>query len=115
MKYTCQLPIKPQKFRESLAEQILNGEKTCTWRLFDDKDLSEGDVVYFVVWETDKKFEKVKLVDIKEKTFSELIDADREGHEKFSSEEVMYKTYSKYYNREVNKNTKFKIIKFKLI
>ncbi len=106
--------MKTLKFRESLSKLILQGGKNTTWRLFDDKNLSTGDVVSFLVWETKEEFAKAKLVDVKETIFGELTDEDWDGHEKFSSDEEMHRTYSKYYHRQVGKNSPVKIIKFEL-
>jgi hypothetical protein len=44
----------------------------------------------------------------------ELSEADKEGHETFASNEEMYKTYSRYYQRTVTPETSVKIIRFKL-
>jgi len=107
--------MKILKFREALSRLILKGEKYTTWRLFDDKDLSRGDVVAFLVWETNKEFAKAKLVEVRETRFGELTNEDWDGHEKFLSNEEMYKTYSKYYNHKVSKNSPVKIIKFELV
>tara|TARA_Y100000034_G_C6664819_1_gene291594 strand:+ start:163 stop:486 length:324 start_codon:yes stop_codon:yes gene_type:complete len=107
--------MKTLKFREKLSEKILSGEKTSTWRLFDDKNLQQDEIVSFLVWETKEEFAKAKLVDVKETNLGELTEEDWEGHEKFNSEEQMYQTYSKYYLQEVTKDTIVKIIKFKLI
>ncbi|MBU4480120.1 ASCH domain-containing protein [Patescibacteria group bacterium] len=107
--------MKTLKFRENLSKLILKGDKDTTWRLFDDKDLTEGDEVSFVVKETLKEFAKAKIIGMRETTFGELTEEDWDGHEKFESEEEMYKIYSGYYNKEVNKNSLVKIIKFKLI
>lgn len=107
--------MKTLKFRKSLSELILQRKKDATWRLFDDKNLSVGDVVSFLVWETKEEFAKAKLVKVKETALGELADEDWDGHEKFSSDEEMYKTYSKYYNRQVDKNSLIKIIKFELL
>ena len=90
--------MKHLKFRTHLSKLILKGEKDVTWRLFDDKDISKGDIVAFLIWDTEEKFAEAEIIDVKEKRFSELKEEDLEGHEKFSSEEEMYKTYSKYYN-----------------
>lgn len=106
--------MKTLKFRESLSKLILQEEKNTTWRLFDDKNLSIGDVVSFLVWETKEEFAKAKLIEVKETTFGELTDEDWDGHEKFSSDKEMYETYSKYYNRQVDKDSPVKIIKFGL-
>ncbi|MFW6286118.1 MAG: ASCH domain-containing protein [Nanoarchaeota archaeon] len=104
--------MKTLKFRKTLSKLILSGEKNTTWRLFDDKNLSVGDNVSFLVWETLEEFAKVKITFVKETTFGELSDEDWDGHEKFLSDEEMYNTYSKYYNRQVTKDSPVKIIKF---
>ncbi len=107
--------MKTLKFREVLSKLILSGEKNTTWRLFDDKNLSAGDVVSFLVWENKKEFAKAKIIEVKETTLGKLTDKDWDGHEKFSSNEEMYKTYSKYYTQDVDENTILKVIKFELL
>ena len=107
--------MKEVKFRKKLAEQIIRGEKNITWRLFDDKNLSKGDIVKLIIWETRGKFGEAKLTSVKEKTFKELTKEDKKDHEKFSSDKEMYATYSKYYQKEITPNTKLKVIKFKLL
>ncbi len=107
--------MKNIKFKKILSELILSWDKYTTWRLFDDKTLLKGDIVSFLVSETKQEFAKAKLVDVKETTFEKLTDEDWDGHEKFSSDEEMYKTYSKYYNCRVDKDSLVKIIKFELL
>lgn len=103
------------KFREKLSKLILNGEKSATWRLFDDKDISEGDELSLVVWETGEEFVKAKVVFVKENKFKDLNEEDWEGHERYDSDEEMYKEFSLYYKQAVDENTVVKIIKFKII
>jgi len=107
--------MKTLKLRKFLSKLILQGKKNTTWRLFDDKNLSEGDVVSFLIWGIKKEFAKAKLTNVKETTLGRLTDEDWNGHEKFSSDEEMYKTYHGYYNRRVDKNSPVKIIKFELL
>lgn len=107
--------MKSLKFRKYLSELILKGEKTTTWRIFDDKDIQVDDELSCLVWETKEEFAKAKVVFVREVPFKDLTQEDLEGHEKFSSDKEMYETYSKYYNQEVTENTIVKIIKFKLI
>lgn len=107
--------MKKIKFKKVLSELILSWEKYTTWRLFDDKNLSKGDVVSFLISETKQEFAKAKLLDVKETTFEKLTDEDWEWHEKFSSDEEMYETYSKYYKCRVDKDTFVEIIKFELL
>ena len=107
--------MKTLKFRKELSELILKKEKTTTWRIFDDKDIKQGDIMQFLVWETKEVFADAKIINVIEKKFKDLDEQDLEGHEKFESKEQMYKTYSTYYNKIVDENTLVKIIKFELI
>ncbi len=107
--------IKTLKFRKILSELILRNEKNTTWRIFDDKDIKEGDIIQFLVWETKETFAKAKIINVIEKKFKDLDEKDMEGHEKFETKEEMYETYSKYYNKIIDENTLVKIIKFELI
>ena len=107
--------MKTLKFRKELSELLLKNEKTKTWRLFDDKDIRQGDIMKFLIWENKEVFANAKILDVVEKKIKELNEQDWDGHEKFETMEEMYTTYSKYYNKEVNENTVVKIIKFELI
>jgi hypothetical protein len=102
------------KFRDNLSKLILAGEKDTTWRIFDDKDLSEGDEVDLMNWDTREIFAKATLIEVREKKMSELEAADFDGHEKFASEEEMYTTYKTYYGDKVGPDTIVKIIRFQL-
>ena len=105
---------KTLKFRDNLTKLVLAGEKNLTWRLFDDKDLAEGDEVDLINWKTKEKFGEAKLVKVWEKKMGELQESDFDGHEKFSSNEEMYKTYRLYYGDKVGPDTIVKIIRFQL-
>lgn len=107
--------MKTLKFRKELSELILKKEKTTTWRIFDDKDIKKGDVMQFLVWETKEVFANARIINVIEKKFKDLNEQDLDGHEKFTSKEEMYATYSTYYNETVDENTLVKIIKFELI
>lgn len=107
--------MKTLKFRKNLSELILKNEKTTTWRIFDDKDIKKGDIIKFLIWETKEEFANAKIVNVIEKKFKDLDEDDLDGHEKFSSKDKMYETYSTYYNKTVDENTLVKIIKFNLI
>jgi len=107
--------MKIIKFRLKLRKLILEGEKDIIWRISDDKDIGVGDILSLVIWETLEEFTKAKVILVKETTFSDLSEKDKEGHEKFLSEEEMYETYSKYYKMNVIPQTKLKVIKFKVL
>lgn len=107
--------MKILKFRKYLVPLVLSGSKSATWRLFDDKNISVGDVIELQEFLTNKVFGKASIVDVVEKSFGELNNDDKTGYEDFDSDEEMYATYSMYYKTEVNQNTKLKIIRFELI
>ena len=54
---------KSLKFRDHLVKLVLEEKKDVTWRLFDDKDLSEGDEVDLINWNTKEKFGEAILTD----------------------------------------------------
>ena len=106
--------MKSLKFRNYLVPLVLSGEKTSTWRLFDDKDLSIGDEVELKEFVTLKHFANAKLTKVVEKPFRDLSDEDRQGHEVFNSDAEMYDNYTMYYKTEVGPDTLVKIIWFDL-
>lgn len=104
--------MKTIKFREFLAKEILAGEKTSTWRLFDDKDLQTGDRVEFVVWETGEAFGEADIVRVVVKRLGDVTDEDYAGHERFESAQAMLDTYRRYYGDRVTFDTEVKILDF---
>lgn len=109
------IPPKSLKFRSHLVPLILSGEKNATWRLFDDKDLQEGDEVELLEFVTNRHFANATITKIIEKPLGELTEEDKRGHEGFSSDEEMYKTYEKYYEQPVGPETLVKIVWFKVV
>ncbi len=107
--------MKRLKFAPELISLILSGEKTKTWRFFDDKELSVGDLVEFVNRETKSVFARAELVSVEEKQFGDLESADKYGHELFSSEKEMYAQYSTYYKRPITPDMPVKVIHFRLL
>lgn len=108
--------IKTIKFTQPLSNLILDGKKHTTWRLWkDNRGINIGDIVGFVVSDTNVEFAKAQITSIKDTTFQELTDEDKDGHESFSCEDEMYQTYSTFYNIKVTKETNLKVIKFTLI
>lgn len=107
--------MKTLKFMPALVPLVLSGEKTSTWRLFDDKDLQKDDNLLLVNKATCEEFAKAKITKIEEKKLKDLEESDFEGHEKFESEEKMYEVYRSYYGDKVNPDTIIKMVDFKLI
>lgn len=104
--------MKTLKFANHLIPLVLSGEKNSTWRLFDDKDLQEGDELIFTD-NIDNRFGTAVILSTREKKLEDLEDADYEGHGKFESQERMYETYKGYYGDKVKPDSVVKIIKFK--
>ena len=107
--------MKTLKFRPEMIKGILSGHKDTTWRLFDDKDLSEGDTISMLDFDTGEEFAIAKITSVKETIMGKLSYSDFEGHDKFPSEEAMYKLFSGYCKCPVDKNTPVKVVKFRLI
>lgn len=104
--------MKTLKFRPHLIQQIIDGKKTTTWRLFDDKDLQVGDELICLNYETEEEFGTAKITDVKIRTLGTLTDEDWVGHEKFENDEEMYRTYKKYYGDKVDSDSQVKIVYF---
>lgn len=107
--------MKTLKFMPSLVPLVLSGEKTSTWRLFDDKDLQKDDNLLLINKATGEEFAKATITKIEEKKLKDLEESDFEGHEKFESEEKMYEAYRSYYGDKVTPDTIIKMVDFKLI
>ncbi len=107
--------MKTLKFRPELAQLVIEGKKTTTWRMFDDKDLQAGDTVEFINKATLQPFGRAVITEVAEKPLKNLDDADWEGHECFPSEEAMYAAYREYYpGCEVGPETMVNILHFEL-
>src|SRR3989344_2162716 len=107
--------MKTLKFKSHLVGQILNGSKTVTWRLFDDKDLKSGDIFSIINSDMGENISKAIIIGVKEKKLGQVKDDDFEGHEKYQNQDDMLEHYRKYYGDKVNLDTTVKIIKFRLV
>jgi ribonuclease HI len=110
--------MKKLKFDHELAQQVLRGEKNSTWRMFDDKDLSVGDVLLLIdkvdshVPDTWKAIGIATIDRIVERRLFDISENELDGHEVFISKQEMLTTYRKYYGENVNWQTPIKIIDF---
>ncbi|PIZ60853.1 hypothetical protein COY18_00495 [Candidatus Saccharibacteria bacterium CG_4_10_14_0_2_um_filter_41_11] len=110
--------MKTLKFNHSDAQKILQGLKTTTWRLYDDKDLSVDDQIK-IIDKVDPASPKAwtiiglgKVTEVTEKKLGKAGDEDMKGHESYSSKEEMLKTYKFYYGERVTFDTPVKIVHF---
>jgi hypothetical protein len=106
--------MKVIKFKNYLVPLVLSGQKTSTWRLFDDKNLSTGDAIELREFGKEEPFATGYITKVIEKPFKDLTIDDKKGHEEYQSDAEMYKTYSGYYKTEVTSDTTVKIIWFEL-
>ena len=104
--------MKTLKFTPELCEQILEGSKTSTWRLFDDKDIRTNDDLAFVNKATGEIIGVAEVMAVKIKTLGTIEEEDWEGHEQYGSVEEMLKAYRQYYGEGVSLETELKIINF---
>ncbi len=104
--------MKTLKFTPQLSQDIIDGKKTSTFRLFDDKDLKEGDEIVFVNKETMQELVKGKITLLKIKTLGTLEENNFDGHREYESKEAMYEEFKKFYGERVNEDSEVKIIKF---
>lgn len=106
--------MKTLKFKDYLVPSVLSGAKDSTSRLFDDKDLKEGDSLILINKDTGDQFGKAYIVSTREKRLDDLQESDFEGGERFESKDKMYEVYRSHYGDKVTPDSIVKIIKFRL-
>lgn len=106
--------MKTLKLFDHLAPLVLSGEKTATWRMFDDKDLQVGDDIRFIKTNTGEEFAVARITGVTEKKLNEITDADFVGHERYETPEQMLTAFRKAYGDRVTIETPVKIIRFTL-
>ncbi len=102
---------KTIKFTPELTNLIKQGKKTSTWRLFDDKNLSEGDSIILATRDGEMvtNFGRTKIRKMDIRTFRTLKPEDSVGHEPV---EDLISGYKKFYGDKVDLDTEVKIIHF---
>ncbi len=109
---------KQIKFDHQLAGEIERGEKTTTFRFFDDKYISVGDVLEVidkVEHDNPATWLKIGWMDVREvleKRVGDLTASDWAGHETYESTDVFLNTFRYYYNKPIDEATPVKIIRF---
>jgi hypothetical protein len=92
--------------------QLLSWEKTSTWRLFDDKNLSIWDELEFRKSEDNDIIGYGTITSLIEKPVRDINENDYSGHEKFRDTEEIIQNLRKYYRDTVDENSIVKIIHF---
>lgn len=93
----------------------MEGIKTSTMRVFDDKDLKEGDELELKDSDSGEVFSRAVITEVISKRLKDVDDVDLEGHEKWDNKEEMLLSLKKYYGDKVNWDTMIKVVKFKLL
>lgn len=110
--------MKSLKLDHELAQAVVTGTKTSTWRINDDKALSVNDELELIDKveptqpETWRSIGRAKITQITEKRLGDVVDAEIDGHEMYESREAMYETFRRYYGPEIGDETPVKIIGF---
>lgn len=103
------------KFDAALVPLILSGEKTSTWRMFDDKNLSIGDDLTLIDRSTGTGFAQARIVRVSEKPIGEITEEDMAGHERYAGQEEMLETFRRMYGEAVTLKTPVKMVDFVLL
>jgi ribonuclease HI len=110
--------LKSLKLDHELAKQVISGEKTSTWRLKDDKNISVNDEIELIDKvdpekpETWIKFGLAKVNTVTEKRLGDLGPEDYNGHEYFESQDAMLAQFKKYYGDDISLESPVKMIDF---
>lgn len=113
--------MKSLKLDHRLAQDILSGEKTSTWRVNDDKDLHVNDQINLIdkvdplnpaTWVS---IGTAIITTILEKQLGAVTKDDMDGHEVYSSVDAVIKEYQGYYGPQVTAETPVKIVRFRYI
>src|SRR3989344_4378920 len=109
--------MKTLKFDHDLTQLILEGKKTSTWRLYDDKDISVDDNLRVLdkVDPNDSKSWKIlgiaRVKEVVEKKFKD-VSPEELKNENYSSMEEALEKFKGYYGQRVSMETPVKIIYF---
>jgi len=110
--------MKILKLNHELAELVSSGQKTSTWRMFDDKDIRVGDEIELLdkvdphdrtTW---RPIGIGHVSQVIEKRLGDISEDEAAGHEHYASQDDMLESFRKYYGSEVTLETPVKIIHF---
>ena len=110
--------MKSLKLDHELAELVMQGKKTTTWRINDDKNLSVNDRVELIDKVDPNEPKSWRIIGaatinlVSAKRLGETTPKDKSGHEAFRSDAEMYETFRRYYGPSVGPDTIVKIVHF---
>lgn len=106
------------KLDHELAQAVIRGDKTSTWRLFDDKDLSVNDEVRLIDKVDPEHPETWRVIGtgmihrVIQKRLGDTTAEDTERHHPYASTDEMLAEYRQFYGNDVTSATTVKIIHF---
>lgn len=110
--------MKYVKVSHKVAKLILEGEKSSTWRVNDEKNISVDDDIG-IIDKVDAKDQGTwqvigtgKVSSVVQKRLKDIKNHDLGPGEEFENMEDMLKTFQDYYGPDINLNTTVKIINF---
>jgi ribonuclease HI len=107
--------MKTLKFEHNGAQQILEGSKNSTWRLYDDKDLSIDDHLKIIDKVQSDNPDSWKVIGqgvVTEIVEKKLDAVSPEEMKEFASKGAILDKYRKYYGHRVTLETPVKIVYF---
>ncbi|MEI6480772.1 MAG: reverse transcriptase-like protein [Candidatus Saccharibacteria bacterium] len=110
--------MKALKLNHEFAQAIVQGKKTSTWRVNDDKDLHVNDMVTLIDKVDPLKPESwtgigvVQISSILEKRLGEIEKNDVPPHELLPDKTELLKIFQGFYGPQINLETPVKIINF---
>lgn len=110
--------MKTLKLDHELAQQIASGQKTSTWRMYDDKDISVNDEIQLIdkidahnrtTW---RPIGIATVNTVVQKRVGELTLEDMEDYEEHESMDRLLEVFRGYYGSDVTEQTPIKLIQF---
>lgn len=94
---------KTLKFPAAYISAILEKDQVTTARMFDEKNLTEGDMVDFLNQDTGETFAQAKITRIKIMSFAEMASLNKDP-------EYTYQGYSERYHTEITPDMEVKLV-----
>lgn len=103
-------------FDEEFRHPILRDEKTATLRYKDKNRLPDvGDVVRAVVSHDEGAFAELRVTEVSPMTVREVVDAEFDAHQNYSSVEHFNSRMDQYYDVEFTEDMTVYLIRFEVV
>ena len=110
--------MKKLKLDHQAAQQVVNGQVSSTWRLYDDKDLTVNDTVVLIdkvdplAPQTWRVIGTGRITRVVEKRIGDIEQADMQAGEQFDSPEALLAAMRQRYGANVEWDTAIKLVYF---